>query len=321
MKNVKELNLNVDSILEAMVKNGAIDKVNGDYSYTVYSDYRDEIGLDRLQDDNGKLKDRDDVVMDFYYDIEINDDYTYSEIVGLIKDAIQELNQTIEDVDELDIDSIMEISDTIDSVREWIFIDYEIDRIMGNTKCKVNVLLNTNEEWNTDYSNNKLLLDYILSDDIRELIKEELKEIKDNSSLNLLFQSQGYEIEDLQDDSKVNSSKFLKSVLQEWENLPYSMSQLAIMLESNAYEVFKDFKQGNEITIDTNIELGLFNCWNGSGSVLEIELEKPFTFTIDNHTTIQIEGSGNNSDYSIDEVYGLVGSCWKSNFKVENPSL
>jgi hypothetical protein len=56
----------------------------------------------------------------------------------------------------------------------------------------------------------------------------------------------------------------------------------------------------------------LFDTWSGGGSVLEIELEKnvqiPFMYCKFCPDGAKVYG------YDIDEVYGLIGSCWKDSY-------
>jgi len=64
--------------------------------------------------------------------------------------------------------------------------------------------------------------------------------------------------------------------------------------------------------------LGIYNSWNGSGSLLEIELEKPLTLSSKDIFKIQIEGSRYCYEYTVDQTYGLIGSCWKPVSLTEN---
>lgn len=56
---------------------------------------------------------------------------------------------------------------------------------------------------------------------------------------------------------------------------------------------------------------GLFDYYNGGGSVLELDLEKDVKISEKNIYMIQVERVKPCRGYSVDEVYGLTGSCWK----------
>jgi hypothetical protein len=64
--------------------------------------------------------------------------------------------------------------------------------------------------------------------------------------------------------------------------------------------------------------IGIYNPWNGSGSVLEIELEKDLVFTTDMIRDIQIEGVKPDFEWTVDNTYGLIGSCWKAPKSIED---
>lgn len=68
----------------------------------------------------------------------------------------------------------------------------------------------------------------------------------------------------------------------------------------------------DKITINTENEIGLFNWHYGSGSLLEIQLEKDFILDREKDIYhIQVEDSKQDFGYSVNEVYGLIDSCWK----------
>lgn len=58
---------------------------------------------------------------------------------------------------------------------------------------------------------------------------------------------------------------------------------------------------------------GLYDPWSGGGSVLEIELDKDVKLPI-KYAIFCVEGCKMHG-YDIDEVYGLIGSCWKETVK------
>ena len=67
--------------------------------------------------------------------------------------------------------------------------------------------------------------------------------------------------------------------------------------------------------LDKNVMCGLFDSWGGGGSILEIEgmtkdIKIPFkcvhSFCVDGCKQLC---------YDVDEVYGLIGSCWTNALK------
>ena len=57
--------------------------------------------------------------------------------------------------------------------------------------------------------------------------------------------------------------------------------------------------------------MGIFNQWSGCGGVLDILLEKDAVMPLSMIRGFQIEGQSDPEGYTVNDVYGLVGSCWK----------
>lgn len=115
---------------------------------------------------------------------------------------------------------------------------------------------------------------------------------------------------------KVGKDKFIRSCLQEYANLPSHMGTLTFLLDMSVSELIKVReaqvnKSKGYIEVGKNCMCGLFNDWDGAGSVLEIELDHSIKIPIDMIHKIQFEGSREEYHYTVDEVYGLIGSCWK----------
>ena len=131
------------------------------------------------------------------------------------------------------------------------------------------------------------------------------------------------------DQFKNTHSRFLTSVCQELENQTYSMGCLTVLVRSSLEEYCDLFERDynskellpKDIIISKDAELGIFNPWNGSGSVLEIELEKDLVLPNSLIFDSQIEGVKPDFTYTVDNVYGLVGSCWKESKGIQEHPL
>lgn len=108
-------------------------------------------------------------------------------------------------------------------------------------------------------------------------------DIDENASLVWLAETQGFSYEEFKqaltecaDKTKSHPSKFIRSVYQELENLTTSIAMLVFVMQTDDYE--EHMKCVNEKTNTFNIPkdtlCGLINHVNGSGSILEIELDK-----------------------------------------------
>lgn len=196
--------------------------------------------------------------------------------------------------------------------------EYFLDQTM-----KVNLIFATNEERNWDCNLVSAQGDALLGEDKRNILSIP-------SGLSRLLDAQGYTMADLRNtmndyqqhgypENKQDKPKFLLSLCQELENHTYSMGCITVLAEMNMYELAKLLRKDTQITFPTNAMLGIYNPWNGSGSLLEIELEKPLPLSSKDIFKIQIEGSGHQQyEYTVDQTYGLIGSCWKPVSLIEN---
>ena len=103
-----------------------------------------------------------------------------------------------------------------------------------------------------------------------------------------------------------------RSCVQELLNFTHVMGAFTFLLEMPLRDFLKirgmDY---GEIVIEKDVMCGLFNPWVGGGSILEIELPENLTIPADMIWSVWIEGSKKHG-YDVDEVYGLVSSCWKN---------
>lgn len=155
--------------------------------------------------------------------------------------------------------------------------------------------------------------------------------INKDSALLWLANQQGYTkgqlIKALRGENTGNS-KFLKSVLQEVQNTTTWMNALAFIFRMSLKEWMelnkeiqkeKPFNNENHprkgkgcgyLVLKAITPCGLYDPWNGAGSVLEIELEKevklPFRFI----NSIMPDGS---RGYSVASIYGISRNFWEKN--------
>lgn len=112
-------------------------------------------------------------------------------------------------------------------------------------------------------------------------------------------------------------SKFLSTVCQELDNMGYSFGVVTVLANMSMNDYAKMLQQGSEVTMPKGCMLGVFAPWSGSGSVLEIELDKDFTFKREDISDVQIEGVKPDQGYTVDQTYGLVSSAWQKPKTIE----
>lgn len=132
-------------------------------------------------------------------------------------------------------------------------------------------------------------------------------------------------------DEPITEDKFINSCTQEYANLPCHMGTLTFLVKMSITDLFKCLriqkeiydenakydprknKSNAHIVIGKETMCGLFNPWSGSGSVLEIELDKDVVLPLA-YAEFCVDGAKQRG-YDVDEVYGLIGSCWKETVK------
>lgn len=154
--------------------------------------------------------------------------------------------------------------------------------------------------------------------------------INNKAAIVWLTKKQGYTKTQLNNALKKGDVKdpkgYLQSLRQELANHPSGICVLTILakmtfeelLQLNRYIRLQD-RNGRKydatknpdcgyIVIDKKAETGLYDPWNGGGSVFEIELEKDVRLPIRFIRSALPDGG---DGYSIDSVYGMNGSCWR----------
>ena len=154
--------------------------------------------------------------------------------------------------------------------------------------------------------------------------------IDNKAAIVWLTKKQGYTKTQLNNALKKGDVKdpkgYLQSLRQELANHPSGICVLTILakmtfeelLQLNRYIRLQD-RNGHKydatknpdcgyIVIDKKAETGLYDPWNGGGSVFEIELEKDVRLPIRFIRSALPDGG---DGYSIDSVYNMNGSCWR----------
>ena len=276
----------------------------------IYTDYRDRVAFENKEylrkifnSDNPR---------EYFYDIltewAINYvvEYGFTEIEKEIRNELTD--EENEFLDELD-------SEGQDLLREYIYFyydekDFDIDlnvnlRIdVGNGNydfCCDNVL---NYYGNGEFDEHSSILWLAETQGKAEKLKEVCKALynEDGDYLN----------------RETQEDKFIESCVQELENSHSSLCTLTFLVKISLLDLLeiiekKKNKEYTHIVLGAETECGLFDTWNGGGSCLEIELDKDITIPLE-YIDFCVDGCKMHG-YDVDEVYGLVGSCWKNSIK------
>ena len=78
-----------------------------------------------------------------------------------------------------------------------------------------------------------------------------------------------------------------------------------------------DIRKGDyeTLTISKNATCGLVQYWDGSGSVLEIQLDHNVVIPKKMVWDAWVDGTKPHG-YDVDEIYGLIGSAWNGEVKL-----
>lgn len=292
-------------MIEEKLEKEIIEYLKGQKEY-IYTDYRDFEDVEKLLEKYNTIDDFVDMIVDSYYDYagDIQDDY--------VNNIIKEFN--------LDDDNRDEVHEL---VNEYLEIEYPTEEFL-NQEIKVNIMCNFYNESNSDFIDNGWL---------RWLLQSQGYKLKDYPALKALaecrclvpagngFYKDPNDTDELKEELKKDKykNKFINSIVDELINLYHEYMRSFTLLGKMTIKEYFSFKEGNLKTIyfKKDIMCGLFNAWSGCGSILEIQLEKDIKINVKNIFHIQVENIKNDyPSYTVDDVYGLVGSCWTNCYPV-----
>ena len=224
----------------------------------------------------------------------------YDSFTDFEMDKLNEYTRAIVNEFEIDYD------EAYDYISENVELNYKpiFDKFMNSTFNAYVALTDTNDEMNYDFSEN-----YIGDD----MTYEEFEEL--HSSYKFLCESQGYDLKDLydclftdiDDEAHDTNSKFILTLADEIANVMGSNRPAFVFLLNTSLADYINYKfDGVRIQLSATTACGLFDWTNGSGSLLEVDLEDPITIPIGQYE-IYYDGE---MGYSIHETYGLTSSMW-----------
>ncbi len=303
MKNLNEL------VKDYLTENHTWCKeADGSYHFEIDVDYRDEIEDSIAQEILESDSPRDTLIerlWDWYqtdeWDIIDNlvDDFKAKTDPKLLEDAniIEDGNLN----DEMIRDEFMDI----------IYVDYPVDWAEGQKFC-FNIIVSNGDD-NYDF----WLNEHIIDED------GNVNKDAEKAGLVWLAKQQGYTLEELVEILKngdIEKSKtFLETVLQEVAN-GYGCEALTFCVKMTLgqaialKERMKENPNGS-IVLDKKVECGLFDPWEGEGSVLEIACEKDIEIPFENIWKFYIDEKRSNRYDSIHNVYGTDSSLWRDCLK------
>ena len=303
MKDIKKL------VMDYLEENYAWEKKDdGFYHFDIYVDYRDEIEDSTAQEILESNSPRDallEKLWDWYQESErdiiddLVDDFKEKVDPKLLEDA-----NIIEDGN---IDDYM----IRDIIQDTICIDYPVDWAENQEFC-FDIIVSNGDD-NYDFWLNEHLVDET----------GEVDENAEKAGLVWLAKQQGYTFEELiefmKDEEYVNSNKFISSLVAEIFS-GYGCEALTFCVKMTLGQaiILKEKMQSNpngSVVLSKNVTCGLFDPWEGSGSVLDIACEKDIEIPFENIWKLYVDEKRGNRYDSIHNVYGTDSSIWRDCLK------
>lgn len=300
--------------------------------YEIYWDYRENLEPNELMEAYKKFKDNGYEKIEDYIENELLDyniDYD-NNLFATIETDLKKQDFYTEEFEKWYQDNCNIFEDL--QSNGYNGIDVNLSDLLRNSDFYFNIMFATAEEQNSDMSNIITAFgtyhlpdfDYMKPDDF-------------DNTLTYLIHQQGHTCKEYFDILNRNPGgynmdykcEFIESIVDETVNCSAEcMSELTILVKMNGKDAI-DFlnylanKNNNlNLIFDKDSEIGMFNEWIGSGGLLGIALEKDFIVPKNMIRGFQIEGA-KNQNYTVDEVFGLVGSCWREcmSYTEESPCL
>lgn len=298
---------------------------NKDYGIEIYTDYRDR----ELSDGTIKEIVTSDNPRQYFEDMlyewatEYSFEYGYAELIKELRNGLtEEENELFEE----------NLEHMEDFVYEYAY--YYYDKNDFNNEIDVNIMVDCGNG-NYDYTKDNVLnyygRDWYKSEgdipnesSILWLAKTQKKATKLREACRRQYRNDGNYV-----NRNIEEDKFIESCIQEFENLTSHMATLTFLVKMDLFTYFdlielqkreydevgeydprKNTKSKSYIVLDKNVECGLFDTWQGGGSVLEIELDNNVKLPI-KFAEFCVDGCKQRG-WDVNDVYGLVGSAWKN---------
>lgn len=282
---------------------------NGVFYREIYADYRDALDDRTLKkicnDDHPREKFRE-LLDEWYCDCEW--EYADNVIKHVLKD--EDVIELVKNLDE---------NEVRDLIQKQFYVRYPEKHFL-NEDVLVDLIIDTGDQ-NYDFVSNSIGGHYNACDN----------GIPEEASLLWLARQQGYQKSDLKKalaDHGKSQSPLLKSIFVETLNCGSCMNALVFLAKMtleqyfNLRDAIEKEKKRNEsyylsertgrgyLILSKDTTCGLYDAWSGSGSILEIKLEKDVRLPFRCIDSAKHDGC---RGYGIREIYGCSTDLWSDN--------
>lgn len=303
MKNIEKL------VMDYLEENHALNKrEDGYYHFEIYVDYHDEIDDSTAQEILRSDSPRNTLIEKLWDWYQESEWYIIDNLVDDFKTKIDP--KLLEDANIIE-DGNLDDRMIRDEIMDIVYVDYPVDWAIGQEFC-FNIIISNGDD-NYDF----WLNEHIINED------GNVNENAEKAGLVWLAKQQGYTLEELIEILKngdIEKPKtFLKTVLQEVAN-GYDCEALTFCVKTTlgqAIEIKERMEENSNgsIILDKKVTCGLFDLWQGGGSVLEIACEKDVEIPFKNIWKLYVDESRSNRYDSIHNVYGVDSRLWRDCLK------
>lgn len=279
---------------------------NGVFYEEIYADYRDTLDdctLKKICNDDHPREKFWELLDEWYRDCEW--DYAANVIKWVLEDG--DVAELIENLDE---DEVREL------IRDQFYVKYPEKHYLAQDVL-IDLIVDTGD-LNYDFTSNIIGGHYDASDD----------SIPEESSLLWLARQQGYKKSELKKalvERGKCESPLLKSIYVETANCSTHMNALVFLVKMTLAQYFNlrdaiDIEEKRNksyylsertgrgyLVLSKDTTCGLYDAWNGAGSLLEIKLEKDVRLPFRCIDSAKHDGC---RGYSIREIYGCGSELW-----------
>ena len=284
-------------------------KKDGNYRFEIYTDYRDEIDDSTAQeileesDPNSVLLER---LWDWYQEQEWD---IIDNLVDEFKESVD--SKLLEDADIIE-DGNLDDEMIREEFMDIIYVDYPEDWALSQEFC-FNIIVSNGDD-NYDF----WLNEHIVDEDGK------VDENAEKAGLVWLAKQQGYTLE------KVVEALNSNPTIQQMKLFPFSINNevyngygcealtFCVKMTLGQAIALKERMEESPnglIILDKNVTCGLFNPWDGSGSILDISCEKDVEIPFENIWKFYIDQRRSRNCDSIHNVYGTTDAFWKDYLK------
>lgn len=298
----------------------------------IYFDYRDTISAKTAQMITNQQNPKE-YFYDWLYECTQDQEYEYKEEAykTMLKNFLDKNYITEEEYD----DAMYRFNDFWDIFQEEAYCNFDEKHFL-NQKFECDIIIDSGD-WQYDNGCNIIYPHYNGNEQSpQEIIKE--------NCLAWLAKRQGYNRTQLfnylnkPNYRKRHTSKFLSSCYQELANCSSSNNELVFLAKFTLEELI-DMKEMKSITITKDTTCGLYDGFDGGGSLLKISLEKNIVLDpkwigtieideaadernviweiVDSYKNVpQISEAYTHNNYSIKNVYGVYDTLWDCSTKI-----